>query len=128
MIVGVSHIAKTSDRIPEGYAFCETISNNPLKFPFMSRPHETHKIAFYRGSPSIEIVTYPLPIKPVGYLDSLGSSMVALLSTNIAKDAEQFSDCFTTGSFQVVVNKRSLLIQIFRANGGEFIELVQPHD
>ena len=85
----------------------------------MSERHETHTIAFYPGKPATEIIKYPKLVEGNSFLDSEDAVCVALLSTNIAKDAEQFSDCFTTGSFSAVVNKRSLLIQLFRTQGGE---------
>lgn len=125
MIVGVSHIARTEGDIPDGWEFCEELPNHPAKFPFLSEPHATHTIAFYPGKPALEVVRYP-KMGSSGFLDSDGAQCIALLSSRIEKDAEAFSDCFTTGSFPMKVNGRYLLIQLFRTRGGEFIELVQP--
>ena len=126
MIVGISHIARTMDWVPKGYAFCEHLPNHPFKMPFLSKPHEDHIIAFFPGKPATEFVKYPYLTTATGFLDTYGAVCTALLSTNIAKDAKSFSDCFTTEAFPVFVNNRKLLIQLFRTSGGEFIELVQP--
>ena len=129
MILGISHIARTVRNIPAGYSFCEELPNHPAKFPFMSEPHQTHRIAFYPGKPAIELIEYPRmrdDISNISHLDSNGAICTALLCTNIEKDAKEFSDCFTTEAFPVLVNGRHLMVQLFRTKSYEFFELVQP--
>jgi hypothetical protein len=66
--------------------------------------------------------------EPKATLDSAGFNCLALLTTNLKSDRLRLlstSAANSTGEFELKMNNKNLMVEVFRGPDGEFIELLQ---
>jgi hypothetical protein len=70
------------------------------------------------------------PLIDTPLLDAPGFPCLALLSSALDRDGERLQQAGasdSTGEFQVEVNGKPLRVAVYRAPGGELIELIEIH-